>query len=67
MLCARLIAMHSRFLYINFPPSPPYPPSSVLLYQWLPLTYLFVHVVLILILLWAAHNKESAVAVIIVS
>ena len=67
MLCARLIAMHSRFLYINFPPSPPRPPSSVLLYPWLPSTYLLVHVVLILILLWAAHDKESAVAVIIVS
>ena len=43
------------------------PPFSVLQYGWLPSGYLFVHVVLILILLWAAHNKESAVAVIIVS
>ena len=45
----------------------PHTSSSALLYSWLPLTYLFVHLVLIMILLWAAHNKESAVAVIIVS
>ena len=39
----------------------------VLVYGWLPNTYLFVHVVLILIVLWAAHDKLSAVAVIAVS
>ena len=57
-------------MILHYPPPHLHPHTtlfSILLLNWLPATYFFVHVVLILILLWAAHNKESAVAVIIVS
>ena len=65
--------MQNRLLYVDVAmilySAHPHPPTSfsILLFNWLPLTYFFVHIVLIMILLWAAHNKESAVAVIIVS